>query len=707
MILIRVAAVAAALHCLAPPASSQAWNRPVRGSWVAAPPYAAEATILAAGGAGCEIVVTGSENSAVLQAANFLSADIERISGYRPPIVRQPSSGRVTIRLVTVGNAALPAAVDSAALRGKWEAYEIATTDSAVWLAGSDSRGTAFAAYTLSEHLGIDPLYLWTGYAPPRTNPLVLKPTRFASGAPTIRYRGFFHDDEDILPRPFEVSGYPLRIGDVPLAWYARFFETALRLRMNMVAPYTRAHRRHEVQKLASDWGLFYTSHHYDVLLSNPFGITRFNLAAERGVSPVWDWFGNRDGMVEYWRAGARENRDLNVVWPVGMRGTDDHSYAFPPGMTDSAKNAVFRDVIRAQLEIVKEVVPAATRPQFHFTMYTEMLDRYRADPRAFDLPRDVIIVWPDNNDGRMRALPAERGVWKHGMYYHLAYFGGERTMQSAHVVSPSVVAAEVGKGIDAGATEFLLVNVSEMREFVMEGRMIAEIAWDARTALSGPDPAARYVRWWSAEYFGTPAAAEAAEFYERYHALVNKPADTWSASNAFAGILDRAYRAAAGEPSSAVPADTLALLRKRSADIRQAIALAARVRQKTSRAQGRYFFEHAELPLLVQLRHADAALLIAAGLHSPTKAAFWSAMRSAMVPLETLETEISRAESPPFDGWYRKTWIRRELTPFNLHRPYEQLRVFLASDGRERLIEPPEWRRLSEQEVRRFFPAR
>jgi hypothetical protein len=65
---------------------------------------------------------------------------------------------------------------------------------------------------------------------------------------------------------------------------------------MNMVAPYTRVHRRFEVQKLASDWGLDYTSHHYDILVSNPFGLTRFNLAAERGVQPVYDWFTNRDG---------------------------------------------------------------------------------------------------------------------------------------------------------------------------------------------------------------------------------------------------------------------------------------------------------------------------------------------------------------------------------------------------------------------------
>ncbi|HJZ97267.1 MAG TPA: glycosyl hydrolase 115 family protein, partial [Candidatus Solibacter sp.] len=138
----------------------------------------------------------------------------------------------------------------------------IITRPSAVWLVGSNPRGTAFAAYTLAERLGVDPLYIWSRYRPEHHDPLILKSTDFTQGPPAFRYRGFFHDDEDLLPRPFDANGYPLQTGDVPLDWYKRFFETALRLRMNMVAPYVRVHRRYEVQKLASDWGLYYTSHH-------------------------------------------------------------------------------------------------------------------------------------------------------------------------------------------------------------------------------------------------------------------------------------------------------------------------------------------------------------------------------------------------------------------------------------------------------------
>ncbi|OLC76138.1 MAG: hypothetical protein AUH78_07460 [Gemmatimonadetes bacterium 13_1_40CM_4_69_8] len=443
--------------------------------------------VLASRDSGAEIVVAAAENLNVRQAATFLAGDIESISGYRPPIVATATAGRTSIRLATVGNGPLPAAIDAAALRGQWESYRVVTAPRTVWLVGSNPRGTAFAAYTLSERLGVDPLYLWTGYVPEHRDPLVLKGTRFAQGPPTFRYRGFFHDDEDILPRPFDARGYPLQTGDVPLAWYQRFFETALRLRMNMVAPYVRVHRRFEVQQLASEWGLYYTSHHYDILVSNPFGLTTFNLAVERGVRPDYDWLTNRDGLLTFWRGGVTENHTLDVIWPVGLRNTSDRSYLWPAGTTDDDKARVFREVIGLETAMVRDALPPGRSPVFHFTMYSEMLDLYRRDPAAFGLPDDVIIVWPDDNDGHMRGLPTDRGRWKHGVYYHLAYLGGNLSKQTTHTVAPATIAGEFQRIVQARATEYMLVNVSELRDYVMGARLIADITWNAPAVYASP----------------------------------------------------------------------------------------------------------------------------------------------------------------------------------------------------------------------------
>ena len=689
-----ITAILLLLACNVVPSGSAAqadpWAAPVRGSWVRTGPAAPGDVVLASRDSGAEIVVAAAENLNVRQAATFLAGDIESISGYRPPIVATATAGRTSIRLATVGNGPLPAAIDAAALRGQWESYRVVTAPRTVWLVGSNPRGTAFAAYTLSERLGVDPLYLWTGYVPEHRDPLVLKGTRFAQGPPTFRYRGFFHDDEDILPRPFDARGYPLQTGDVPLAWYQRFFETALRLRMNMVAPYVRVHRRFEVQQLASEWGLYYTSHHYDILVSNPFGLTTFNLAVERGVRPDYDWLTNRDGLLTFWRGGVTENHTLDVIWPVGLRNTSDRSYLWPAGTTDDDKARVFREVIGLETAMVRDALPPGRSPVFHFTMYSEMLDLYRRDPAAFGLPDDVIIVWPDDNDGHMRGLPTDRGRWKHGVYYHLAYLGGNLSKQTTHTVAPATIAGEFQRIVQARATEYMLVNVSELRDYVMGARLIADITWNAPAVYASPDAASRFVAWWVQEYFAPAPAPAARAAYDRYHALLDTPDKLWFASEAVQNLIERLWRRVTGQPFTPFNADTLAVLQTRSGRLDTALATAAEAEAAMTSAQQRFFSVDVSLGLRIDERQTRAALKLADALQAPDSGPMWRLIREALTPLEQLEAEFARAEYPPFDRWYHETWIRAGLQRNNPHRAYVELRAFIASDGRSRLQPPP-----------------
>lgn len=687
MISLRIGTLSCLVSLAAFVASAQTgpWTSPLRGSWVETGTQAPGDVVLAGRAGAGQIVVSEEENSAVRQAAEFLAGDIEKISGYRPVIAKSPASDRANIRMVTLGHGDLPSSIASAAMQGKWESYRIVTSGRDVWLVGSNSRGTAFAAYTLSERLGVDPLYIWTGYRPEHRDPLIMKRTSFAQGPPAFRYRGFFHDDEDLLPRPFDANGYPLQTGDVPLEWYKRFFETALRLRMNMVAPYTRVHRRYEVQKLASDWGLYYTSHHYDILVSNPWGLERFNLAAERGVRPDYNWFTNRDGILKFWRGGVIENRDLDVIWPVGMRGTQDRPFTFPAGTTDDEKARTFRDVIREQVKMVKELLPKDKTPLFHFTMYSEMLPQYQRNPAAFDLPADVIIVWPDDNDGHMRGLPAELGRWKHGVYYHLAYLGGRLTKQLTHTVGPSVVAEQFDKIVKSGATEYMLVNVSELRDYVMGARMIADITWDAAAIYAAPDAAGRYTKWWSREYFGSGAAP--VEAYNKYFALLNAPGTLWTAPDAIEELLDRLYRKVAGESYPPMNAETVASLQSRNRQLEDALETEVKAGRGMSQSEQRFLSIDVGLGLEAAQRQTEAALKLEEALRAPDSARMWQLVRDARTPLEQLETELERAEYPPFDRWYHESWIRTTLSESNPHRPYIQLRAFISSEGRGSLM--------------------
>ena len=649
-------------------ASAQEWSGPLRGSWVRIDGQAQPGDVtLAANGNGCEIVVGETEHTAVRQAALFLAADIEKISGYKPPIVARPGGSRVAVRLETRPD-------------GRWEAYTIHAADHEISLVGSNFRGTAFAAYTLSERLGIDPLYIWTGYAPDRHTTLVVKRSDFSADPPTFKYRGFFHDDEDILPRPFDENGYPLQTGTVPRVWYERFFETALRLRLNMVAPYVRVQRTFDIQKTASDWGLVYTSHHYDALVSNPWGFERFGLAAARNAGTEWNWFTNRNGLLNFWRGGVLENRDLDVYWPVGLRGTQDRSYTFPEGMSEDDKNRAYREALDAQVAMTKSLLPPGKTPLFHFTLYTEMLPQYLSG--RLDVPSDVTIVWTDDNDGKMRALPRAKDQWKHGVYYHLAYFSTSTrlTKQITHLITPARVEEEFRNIVKAGATEYMLVNVSELREYVMEARMLADVCWNAASALAGDHAADRYVRWWSGEYFGDRAAEAVAESYRGYY----RQLPTWDqisvGANAVAQALTALDAKFSGKSTVPVPADVVASLAERSRAYQTLMATTAAASAKMTPDRLQFFYEHVSFPLLLDWRQTTAALALAKATAEPDVNAARKLCLQAFDDLKMLEEEIRRAERPPFEHWYRKTWIRSDDSPYNVHRSYERTLAFLVA---------------------------
>lgn len=665
-----------ALASVSLPASAQAWNAPVRGSWVRPGTPQAGDVVLVSGGHGCVIVVAANEPSAVQQAARFLAGDIQKISGYKPPIVTKAAAGRAAIHLATLGVSPVPVSLGAGKMKGLWEAHQVTTRGSDVWLVGSNFRGTAFAAYTLSERLGIDPLYLWTGLTPGQHKTLVLKAANYYAPPPTFRFRGMFHDDEDVLPRPI-VNGIPSQNGTVPTVWYARFFETALRLRMNMVAPFVRVQRPDAVRKMASDWGLYYTSHHYDSLLSNPYGYDRFGLAKTRGVSGKYDWISNKDGVLKFWQGGLDENKDLHCIWPVGLRGTEDYGMPFPAGTTAAQKAQTFSEVIADQVRMTKAALPPGEPALFHFTMYAEMLDIYKQG--QLQVPADVTLVWPDNNDGVMLALPPAVGQWKHGVYYHLAYLGPQYTKQTFHTVQPARVASEFQKIADAHATDYMLVNVSELRAYVMETRMLADICWDSRAALTGPDPANRYVQWWAREYFGPVAAPLAAKAYADYYRMIGKDDDLYIGTSKVMGALGSLKLKMAGQPFAPARADTLPLLQQRAKDYAQVMQDMDAASAKMTPPEQRFFFEHVTSGLLNDYRTTQSAILLVQAMNEPSLPASLGLCRDAMAPLDALETELARGERAPFAGWYGPTWILEPYSVWNPHCAQIALTAFLA----------------------------
>jgi hypothetical protein len=176
-----------------------------------------------------------------------------------------------------------------------------------------------------------------------------------------------------------------------------------------------------------------------------------------------------------------------------------------------------------------------------------------------------------------------------------------------------------------------------------------------------------------------------------------------WFASDVVEDALKQLRAKVAGRSYHPIDPGTVRTLKDRDARYQAAMKVIDGAKAKMSPQQQRFFFENVKLGLLFDYRATQAALKLVDALEAPDSARTWALVREARAPLEQLEIEILRAERPPFQGWYDKTWIRRELKFSNVHRPYEELRAFIASDGRDQLKEPAGARRLEIPDAQRW----
>jgi hypothetical protein len=140
------------------------WSAPRRGSWVRHGARSLSDLVLVEGaGAQVSLVADVDAPSNVQQALRFLAGDITRLTGVTPELRADRPAEGPWIEVHAARDDLRP------------EAYAIVIRQDHVEIAGSDARGAAFGLYELSERMGIDPLYHWTGFTPPRTLPLVLR----------------------------------------------------------------------------------------------------------------------------------------------------------------------------------------------------------------------------------------------------------------------------------------------------------------------------------------------------------------------------------------------------------------------------------------------------------------------------------------------------------------------------------------------------
>ena len=425
-------------------------------------------------------VVATNEPESVQRALLDVQGDWYKVLGHRPVLLNEPPTNFAgpVIYLGTKGPwfkelVKEPAAgAESYILRAQRDP----AGRPALVATGADVHGAIYAAYALSEEiLGVDPWYFWVDKEPVfRGRVEVTSDFNKNSGPPTFKYRGWFINDEDLL------GGYapdPMR-------------ENALNMHHILVV------------------GLNTYRWPKDV----PFSYSK-----------------HPDIMERYWRECIAAFKGREVVWTVGYRGKHDRPFwADEPELnTPEARGAVITAVIAKQVELIRAADPQA---MIIANLWMEGAEMMQAG--HLKLPAGVVQVWPDDGTGIIRDDNMVKAG--QGTYYHTAMLNNTAN-QLSEMVNPARILHELGRFARAGATNFFLVNVSDVRPVPLSTDCAMRLAWNAAPWLARSDAENQeaFLNDWSRRQFGPQLAGEGAALYARYFDIPYQRADQRKGDNA------------------------------------------------------------------------------------------------------------------------------------------------------------------------------
>ena len=157
------------------------------------------------------IFISRNDCKVVEIAANDLAKDVELVSSVKPNVVFSDENLSKNIVIIgTLGGNPLiekliaDKKLDVSKLAGTRETFQIETivnpfpnVENALFIVGSDRRGTAFGVYEMSQKIGVSPWVWWADVAPEKRESLIISKTKFVSNKPSVKYRGIFLNDED------------------------------------------------------------------------------------------------------------------------------------------------------------------------------------------------------------------------------------------------------------------------------------------------------------------------------------------------------------------------------------------------------------------------------------------------------------------------------------------------------------------------------
>ena len=437
-----------------------------------------------------EIYIDNSDFEVVKIVSQLLAEDIERVSGQKGKLLTTKSiKSKQPIIIGTLGHnkwidkLVASNKIDISAIKNGWEQYIIKVVekpfsgvDKALIIAGCDRRGTAYGTFTLSEAMGVSPLYWWADVPVKKQKAIYLETAEYISKEPSVKYRGIFLNDEGWGLVPWAAKTFDPTLGDIGPKTYAKICELILRMKGNMLAPAMHpgsgAFNKYPDNKIVADnYAIVMTSAHCEPLL--------FNNTTEWFSETMgeWNYMTNKEGINKVLDKRISENGQYENFYTLAMRGIHDAGLV---GVPKEKEVSLIEEVLSYQINILKKYInkDITSIPQ-QFVPYKEVLDIYE---KGLKVPDDVTLVWPDDNFGYIKRLSnkeEQKRKGASGIYYHISYCGEPHDYLWINTTPATLIYEEMRKAYDTGANRYWLLNVGDIKPGELGMKFFLDMAWD------------------------------------------------------------------------------------------------------------------------------------------------------------------------------------------------------------------------------------
>ncbi|MDD6402222.1 MAG: glycosyl hydrolase 115 family protein [Lachnospiraceae bacterium] len=422
----------------------------------------------------------------VKKIATKVLDDFCKVTGKKPKLVNKYDAS-TKVLIATLGNSSLlneleeKGLFDRKSIENKREVYSISLIDNPykeasklLLICGSDKLGTIYGLFALSEYIGVTAMCDFGDVVPEARDEIIIsKDIEIISKEPSVRYRGFFINDEWPCFGNWTFNHY----NGFTAEMYDKVFEFLLRMKGNYLWPamwtssFCLDGPGSLSEELAHMYGITVAYSHHEPCLraSEEWDIVR---GEDSIYGNEWNYYTNSEGLTRYWRDALIRSGKYGHMVTIGMRGERDSSML---GEEATLKDNIdlLKDIITTQRGLIKECINEdVTKVPQLLALYKEVEAYFYGDENTEGLCNwkeldDVIFMLCEDNFGHMRTLPTEE-MRKHpggfGMYYHLDYHGDPISYEWMPSTKLTTIWEQMSEAYDYGIKDIWIVNVGDLK---------------------------------------------------------------------------------------------------------------------------------------------------------------------------------------------------------------------------------------------------